>query len=145
MSESLKSINDQGDQLMNTQRNATVVGDAAQLTERIDRAGKFTGALKNFLSTPSGKMSQTEQYKQELNQRRFIADEEYRLFNIKNSANEQLEQDIVDVTSRTISHNLMIATLMNNELENQNEQLDRTNIAVSRASDGMLKITKAIK
>jgi len=128
MVQSLYQVNEQGEQITRSDRNATIVGDISLYAERIDRASRLSGAVKNMLSRPT--VGSTFVEEQVVVQRQ---EREPTVFN-----------DPLDQTCHAFEENLRISKIMKHEIDVQNLQLDRTTEAVERGNQGMLKITKTI-
>mmetsp|Transcript_2531 Transcript_2531/g.4906 ORF Transcript_2531/g.4906 Transcript_2531/m.4906 type:complete len:641 (-) Transcript_2531:78-2000(-) len=144
LTESLQQVGAQGEQVQTAERDATVVGDAAVLSERIERASHLSGALRNMLSWQKGNLRETESFAQELQERRKI-NEQVREATTKDASQVAAQNiDIADATSKTFAQSLHLATSLQGELDIQNSQLDRTASAVERGNDGMLRVTKRI-
>jgi len=149
MSESIKVVNEQGRQISKAERNATVVEDATMYSERIDRASRFSGALRNMVTWSEGRLKEADSYAKEFEKRRQLAEEEHdarHKQHLERSNNgKELAFDFAEESSRNFDENLHLARSMAGELENQNLQLDRTAVAVDRGNNSVVKLTKKIK
>jgi len=143
LGETLKRVNLQGDQVGKAERSATVVSDIALYSERIHRAGNLSGAIRNLMSWQTGNLSESDQMAAEYQRRRQLAaqeDDESRVRALQTPV-----KDYADATSQKLEDNLRIARRMANEIDLQNEQLDRTSVAVERGNEGMLRAAKRVK
>ncbi|CAK9033302.1 t-SNARE coiled-coil homology domain-containing protein [Durusdinium trenchii] len=143
MTESLTRVNQQGEQISKSERNATIVGDAALYSERIDRAANFSGAVRNMMTWKSGKLSSADSFARSLDKKR--QEQQQADLDQRKEGPRDEAGDIVDSTASVLEENLRIAKSLASELEVQNVQLDRAAAAVERGNDGMVKITKKIR
>uniref|UniRef100_A0A7S2S0M6 t-SNARE coiled-coil homology domain-containing protein n=1 Tax=Mucochytrium quahogii TaxID=96639 RepID=A0A7S2S0M6_9STRA len=143
INESLLRVNEQGEQITKSDRNATVVGDAALYAQRINRASHFSGAVKNMLTWPKGNLAETDDFANELDEQRRQHEAEQ-----ARRAKKRMEtqpRDLLDATADNMEDTLRVTRVINNELDVQNLQLERVTEAVDRGNQGMLKATKSVK
>jgi len=146
LNESLNRATEQGEQISRAERNAAIVGDAATFTDRINRASRLSGAMRNFVTWQRGELQHVDAATREeiLRRERAMQKAEARAAQQRAAASAN-PINLEDEAASNFSENLYIAERMSSELDAQNKQLDRTVDAIERGNASVLKITRKLK